>query len=61
MQTMTEREALEAYREMLNECYGNIEIAGLEYTTALALEQVDEIAFRCGFNDWTDAEGIEIE
>ena len=60
MQTMTELQALEAYREMLDDVCGVVNIAGLQYSTSRALELLDETAFRCGFNDWTDAEGIEI-
>lgn len=46
----------ERYDEMLNECYGTVEIAGMEYETSRALYELDPIAYRCGFNDWIDSE-----
>lgn len=46
----------ERYDDMLNECYGTVEIAGMEYETRRALAELDPIAYRCGFNDWIDSE-----
>lgn len=60
MKTISEREALTLYRDFLNDIYGVVKIGGLEYETATAFELVDEIAFRCGFNDWADAEQVDI-
>lgn len=53
---LTEYELYERYDEMLNEVYGDASIGGMEYETSSALEQVDPIAYRCGFNDWVDSE-----
>lgn len=39
------------YRELLDDIYGGVEIAGLTYSTSDALESVDPVAFRCGFSD----------
>lgn len=58
---MGERDALEAYDEMLNEVYGTVKVAGYEYDTSRALKELDETAYRCGFNDWCDDEKIEVE
>lgn len=44
------------YEEMLDECYGTVTIAGLDYATSSALKDVDPAAYRCGFEDWLDAE-----
>jgi hypothetical protein len=52
-------EAREAYRDMLDEIYGELEVAGLTYQTSRVLEEIDPIAFRCGLLDWLDAEGID--
>lgn len=60
-ETISEHDALIRYEEMLDEVYGNVTIGGYEYTTYHALRVIDPIAFRCGFNDWLDAEGIEVE
>lgn len=56
-----EWEAERMYDEMLDEVYGDIEIAGMHYQTSRALKELDSIAYRCGFNDWLDAEGLEVE
>lgn len=44
------------YNEMLNEIYGDVEIAGIPYATSYALKRVDETAYNCGFNDWANNE-----
>ena len=49
------------YDEMLNECYGSINIAGIEYDTSLALYRVDNVAYRCGMNDYQDSRASDIE
>lgn len=59
--TLTEWEAEERYEEFLNEAYGYVTIAGLEYATGTALKRLDHTAFRCGMLEWLDSEGIEIE
>lgn len=43
------------YDEMLNECYGDVNICGYEYSAAYALEQIDPIAYRCGMSDYYDS------
>ena len=40
---------------MLDECYGTISVAGMEYDTSRALYELDPIAYRVGFNDWLDS------
>jgi hypothetical protein len=50
----------DAYDEMLDECYGEIEICGLSYSASIALYRVDEIAYNCGRNDWADSEAGNI-
>ena len=51
--TYTEHEAHELYDEMLDECYEDVKICGMIYTTSRALKGVDPTAYRCGFNDFT--------
>ena len=51
--TYTEHEAHELYDEMLDECHEDVKICGMTYTTSRALKDVDPIAYRCGFNDFT--------
>lgn len=57
----TTTEAYEAYDEMLDDVYGQATIGGQKYQTSRALREVDPVAYRCGFNDWADAEGIDTD
>ena len=43
------------YDEMLDECYEDVDICGYSYPASLALQRVDEIAYRCGRNDYYDS------
>lgn len=61
MPTLTEYDALEQYDEFLDEVYGTVTIAGMEYQTSRALKELDPIAYRTGFNDWCDSESIDLE
>lgn len=51
-----DRQLHEFYDAMLDECYPECKIAGLNYSTGDALKIVDPTAYRCGFNDWLDSE-----
>lgn len=61
MTTMNEREALDQYNDMLDEVYDTVNIGNLSYTASQVLSQVDPVAYRTGFNDWLDSEGIELD
>lgn len=43
------------YNDMLDEVYGVVSIAGLEYSTSDALKRLDPIAYQCGLNDYIDS------
>lgn len=44
------------YDDMLDDTYGVVSIAGLEYsTTSDALKRLDPIAYRCGLSDYIDS------
>ena len=51
--TITEHEAHEMYDEMLDDCHEDVKICGMTYATSRALKDVDPIAYRCGFSDYT--------
>ncbi len=40
------------YRDMLTELYGTVSICGMTFDAGYALEQLDEVAFRCGKSDY---------
>lgn len=58
MNITTMSEAIAAYDEMLVEAYPN-QIMNL--SAARILREVDPIAYRVGFHDWADAEGIDTD
>ena len=43
----------EAYDQMLDDVHGMCEIAGMEYSTSYCLKEIDPVAYRCGFSDWS--------
>lgn len=59
-QKLSESEAAQQYADYLDEVCGEVSVAGLSYMTSRVLADVDPIAYRTGFNDWLDAEGIEV-
>ena len=52
--------ALDRYREELDEFYP-VEIAGIAFCASRILEELDPIAFNCGFSDWLDANELTID
>lgn len=54
-------ETVAAYDHMLDECYGPVLIAGMSYETSRALNLLDPIAYKCGWLDWCDSEGIDTD
>ena len=56
---MEEQKAREEYNAMLDEMYP---LEGIHCNPfSILLAQGDPIAYDCGFNDWCDAMGYEIE
>lgn len=49
----------EQYRDMLDDCHEDVEIAGMTYCTSRALEEIDPIAYRCGYSDYVDSVKLE--
>lgn len=45
----------EIYNDMLDECYGMVNVCGYEYYPSVALERLDPIAYRCGYSDFADS------
>lgn len=50
----------DAYDEMLDECYEEIEICGCSYAPSVALYRVDPTAYSCGKSDWEDSQAQDI-
>lgn len=52
---LTPLDTEEMYRSMLEECYGDIEVAGLTFSATRIIEELDPTAFRCGMVDYIDS------
>ena len=61
MNKISEYQAIEMTRELIDDCEPNVKICGMEYTPSRVLELVDPVAFRCIMLDMLDSENLEIE
>lgn len=50
----------EAYDDMIDECYPEVEIMGLTYAPSIAFYRTDPIAYRVYFTDWLDGERSDL-
>ncbi len=46
------------YRQWLDDVIGEIQVGSLTFDASRIIEELDPIAFRCGFSDYTDSEDI---
>lgn len=46
------------YDDMLDECYGDVDICGITFNSSYALKELDPIAYRCGFLDYQEYETV---
>ena len=62
---LTEYDCEEMYNEMLDESYGVVWVAGMNYSTSRVLKDTDPIAWRVGLSDYIDCliteEQFEVE
>lgn len=56
----TVSESVAAYDDMLNES-GTVNIAGLEFNPARALDELGPIAYKTGWIDYMDSLGIDTD
>lgn len=56
---LSESDLDDMYAEMLDDCYGHVNVCGYEYDTSRALRELDPIAYRCEFLNWLDGELTE--
>lgn len=54
-------ELLESYREFLDECYTSMDIGGITFDASRVLEELDPIAFRCGYLDFADSLDVDVD
>jgi len=55
----SEQDMADQFDGMLDDCYGTVSVAGMEYDTARALKELDPIAYRCGLLDYVDSLDME--
>lgn len=53
--------AHELYDDYLDEVHRSVRILGIDFLPSRILQEVDPVAYRCGFNDYVDANYVEIE
>lgn len=53
-------ETVEAYNDSLD-CEGYVYVAGGSFLPSQILNALDPIAYKCGWDDWCDAEGIDTD
>lgn len=57
----TEKDYDQMYDDFLNETSPEIKIGYLTFSPSRVLRELDPIAYRCGFSDWLDFEGLTDE
>jgi hypothetical protein len=58
---ITEAQAEEMFRDMLDECYGEIEVCGIAFEPSHILEKCDPIAYRVYMSDYISSLEDEFE
>lgn len=53
--TLDDYDVKAEYDQMLDEVYETVTMGSFEWEPSRVLAELDPIAYRCGFNDWTDA------
>lgn len=61
MNITTMSELLESFRACLDECCPEVSVFGCTFEPSRVLEELDPIAFRQGYLEYADAEGIDID
>lgn len=54
-------ETVNAYDDMLNDIHEWPTVAGINFAPSDILRSVDPIAYKSGWLDWCDGEGIDID
>lgn len=54
-------ETVDAYNEMLDEIYGPVSLAGIEWDASTVLENMDPCAYKTGWIEYMDSAGIDTD
>ena len=63
-ETISEYDLEQMYSDMLDDCYGTVEVAGITFDASSVLKECDPIAYRVGMNDYADSlmeDGYRVE
>ena len=52
MRRLYEHEAIERYKDMLDDAYPGVTIAGSSFYASTVLHECDPVAFRIGLDEW---------
>lgn len=52
MRRLYEHEAIERYKDMLDDVYPGVTIAGSSFYASTVLQECDPVAFRIGLDEW---------
>lgn len=58
MKYIPKHKAEALYNTFIDECHKPIKLFGVEYLPSRALKELDPTAYKCGLNDWLDAENL---
>jgi hypothetical protein len=64
MKTISQYELETMYEDMLDDVYGVVDVAGMQYDTSRLLKEADPIAYAVGMHDYADSlmsDGYEVE
>jgi hypothetical protein len=61
MEKISRYDALERFAQEIDECYEPVLIMGIPRDPAHVFQEVDPIMYNEMFNNWLDAEGLELE
>ena len=57
----TVSETVEAYDELLNDLFEEVRIGNVMHAYSEMLNLTDPCAYKCGWIDWCDSEGIDTD
>lgn len=60
MSNQSKLDALQKYDEYLTDAFGDIIVCGITMDSGHVLKECDPIGYREGFNNWIDAEDINL-
>lgn len=54
-------DSVDAYNGFLDSMYDEVTLLGVDYLPSDLLDSTDPIAYKCGWLDWCDTEGIDTD